>query len=82
MEFLIELLIELIIEGSIEISENEKVSKWIRYPLIVLIILVFTVIIFGILIIGIYYMKEKIYVALLLISISFILLISAINRRK
>jgi len=48
MEFLIEELLNLIFEGSIEISSNKKVSKWIRYPLIVIIILFFSVIILSI----------------------------------
>ncbi len=37
MEFLFELIFELIFEGSIEASSNRKLSKWIRYPLIVII---------------------------------------------
>ena len=32
MDFIIELVMELLLEGSIEISSNKKVSKWIRYP--------------------------------------------------
>lgn len=39
MDILIETLIELIFDTSIELAKNRKISKWIRYPLIGLIIL-------------------------------------------
>lgn len=41
MEFLLEILLELILEGTFEISKNNKVSKFIRYPFVVFIILLF-----------------------------------------
>ena len=82
MEFLIELLLDLIIEGSIEISSNKKVSKFIRYPLIVLIILFFTLFILGLMLLGIIILKENIYFGILLLIIVLILLISGINKLK
>lgn len=39
MDMLIEALIELIFDNSLELAKNKKISKWIRYPLIILIIL-------------------------------------------
>lgn len=39
MEILFELIVELVLEGSIEISKNTKISRWIRYPLLVFLIL-------------------------------------------
>lgn len=82
MEFLIELLLDLIIEGSIEISSNKKVSKFIRYPLIVLIILFFTLFILGLMLLGIIILKENIYFGIFLLIIVLILLISGINKFK
>lgn len=41
MEILFEILVELILEGTFEISKNRKVPKFIRYPLIFLIVLLF-----------------------------------------
>lgn len=67
MEFLIELLIDLIIEGSIEISSNKKMNKWVRYSLIILIVLFFTVIIMGLFIIGILLIKKNILASLFII---------------
>ena len=78
MEYLIEILIELILEGSIEISSDEKVPNWIRYPIILFIVLLFTVVIFGMIILGISILKENIYAGLFLIIIGFILLILGI----
>lgn len=82
MEFLIELLLDLIIEGSIEISSNKKVSKFIRYPLIVLIILFFTLFILGLMLLGVIILKENIYFGIFLLIIVLILLISGINKFK
>lgn len=39
-EFIIELILEIIVEGTIELSSKKTVSKWIRYPLTAIIILV------------------------------------------
>lgn len=80
MEFLIELLIELILEGSIEISSDEKVPKWIRYPIIVFIVLVFSVVTFGLIIFGIYMLKDNWYAGLFFIIVGLILLVAAVNK--
>lgn len=37
MELLFEFLGEIFFEGIIEIIKNKKISKWIRYPLFLLI---------------------------------------------
>lgn len=79
MEFFIEVILDLIFEGSIEIiKSNTKISKWIRYPLIVLIILFFMVITFGLFILGIFVLNKNIYAGLLFIVTSLILLILGI----
>ena len=41
MEYLFEFIAELLLEGSLEISKNKKISKWIRYPLLITISLFF-----------------------------------------
>ena len=78
MGLLIELLIDLILEGSIEISKDERAPKWIRYPLIAIITLVFLVVTFGLIILGIFSLKDNLYIGLFFIIIGFILLISGI----
>lgn len=47
MDFVFEIIFELVFEGSLEIAKSKKVSKWIRYPLIILISL-FLIFIIGI----------------------------------
>ncbi len=48
MELLLEIIFELIVEGSAEVAQNRKISKWIRYPVVVLISL-FIIAIIGLL---------------------------------
>ncbi len=48
MELLLEIIFELIVEGSAEVAKNRKISKWIRYPIVVLISL-FIIAIIGLL---------------------------------
>ena len=78
MEFLIEFLVELILEGSMEISEDEKMPKWLRYICLTIVTLVFGVVTIGLFILGIYAGKENIYIGLFFILVAFILLISGI----
>jgi len=82
MELLIEILLELIFEGTFELSSNKKVPKWVRYPLIAIIVLFFAIVIFGLLIIGIRILNENIFIGIVLILISLILLIRAIKEFK
>lgn len=81
MELLFEFLIELIFEGSIEVAKNKKISKWIRYPLILIILLFIISVISLILFLGILLMiKEKTFIAgTLLILIDVILIILGIK---
>ncbi len=37
MELLLEVIFDLIVEGSAEVAKNRRISKWIRYPIVVLI---------------------------------------------
>lgn len=41
MDFILEFLLELVVEGGMEASGNRKLSRWIRYPLMILTILFF-----------------------------------------
>lgn len=82
MEFLIELLLELIIDGSIEVSSNKILPKWIRYPLIVFIIIFFLLIyaiIFGT---GILILKDNIYASIFIFLLGLILVIAGIKKFK
>lgn len=82
MEFIIELILELILEGTIEISSNKKVPKWIRYPLIFVLILLLSLVIILFFILGISLYKENIVVSIFLITIGIIFLISGVVKFK
>lgn len=78
MDFFIELIGELLIEGSFELATNKKVSKWIRYPLLGVLIILYSIIMFGILFIGINSINENFWVSIFLIVISLVLFIGTI----
>lgn len=83
MEILFEILLELILEGTIEISKNKKVSKIIRYPLILLIILLFLVVTSLIFFTGVLsYKKINKLCGIFFIMIGIIFLISSIIKFK
>lgn len=79
VEFIIEFVIELIVDGTNEISQNKKISKWIRYPLISLCGLI------GIFFIGIFIFigtsvyQDNIWGGLLIYGISLFFLICMIR---
>lgn len=78
MEFILEFILELFVEGGMEVSSNKKISKWIRYPILFLLILFFSIVIFGLLFLGIMVLKRNILDGLLFILISIVLLIGSI----
>lgn len=83
MEIIIEFLVELLLEGTFEISKNRKVPKFIRYPLILLIVLLFIGVISLIFFTGILIYKETSKICgILLILIGVALLVLSIIRFK
>lgn len=82
MEVLIELILELLLEVEEEICYDKKVSKWIRYPILIILILIYGAVIFGIMYLGICMLKENIIAALFCIIISIIILVGLIVKFK
>lgn len=80
MEFIVELVLELFVEGGIEVSSNKKISKWIRYPILALLILFFSVVIFGIIILGIVMLSESILAGIILITLGLFFLVMSIHK--
>lgn len=80
MEFLFEFILELFLEGSIEISSNKKISKWIRYPLMALVIFFFLFILGLIFFIGIIAFPTNKLLAFLIFLIGIILLVGVIMK--
>jgi len=73
-------LFDLIFDILVEITSCEKVPKWIRYPLILIITLFFTIIILGLFVLGILFLKDNLIIGLMFIFISILLLFSGIKR--
>lgn len=82
MDDLIEFFIELLIDGSIEISKSKKVPKWIRYPIIIVLILLFSLIFLLLIYFGLSLLKESIIFGSIILLITFILLVSGIKKIK
>lgn len=78
MEFVFELILELFLEGGIEISKNKKISKWIRYPVLALVVLFFVTVLALIFLVGIMMFSTNIPVSLFLIGVGLIMLVGTI----
>lgn len=82
-EFVMELIMELFLEGAMEASKSSKIPKYVRYPLIVIIILFFVAVIGLIFLAGILVLEKNVFVGILLILIGlWMLIMSAIKFRK
>lgn len=82
MDFILELLSELIFEGTVEISKNRKVPKYIRYSLIILIILLCFMVIMGLIALGIFIASKNLMEGIMLSSIGVLLLILSVFKFK
>ncbi len=87
MELLIELIFELILEGSTEVAKNKKISKWIRYPIAMILILFITAILSLLIFLGfeLIFQEDKFAIlgGIFFLIISIIFIISLIrNIRK
>jgi len=83
MDFVFEFILELILEGSIEVSKNERIPKFVRYPLLALIVLFFAMIIGLIFLVGILTLRKNIFVSLFFIIIGlFLFVMSIVKFRK
>lgn len=79
MDFIIELIFEFLFDGMLETSKSNKVPKFIRYPLII-IILFFILVIGFIFIVSILSFKESIIAGILLIIIDLFLFVGSIYK--
>ena len=82
MELIFEFIIELLFEGVGEASQNKKINKFIRYPLIALIILFFTAFILLFVFMGVSILKDNIIGGILIIAFAIIFLILSIKKFK
>ena len=82
MDFIIELIFEFLFDGMLETSKSNKVPKFIKYPLIVIILLFFVLVIGFIFIVSILAFKESIIAGILLIIIDLFSIIGTISKLK
>ena len=82
MDDLIELILELLLEGGIELSSNKKITKWIRYPLIFIISILFLLVVALIFYLGIWIYKESIALSIAFIILSVAMSYGGINKFK
>lgn len=78
MEYLFEFILELVFESSIEASKNPRVPKWLRYLLIIIIVLFFIGVIVMIFFTGILMIKENMIAGILINLIGLLMLIIGI----
>lgn len=78
MEFIFEFIFELIFEGGMEVTSNRKISKWIRYPILVVLLLFFIAIIGLIMFMGIISLKNTIIGGLFIIGLGIFMLVACI----
>jgi len=86
MDELLELVLEIIFEGMITIGENKKISKLIRYPLMIIVLLLILGINGLCFLLGIMLLKEKEIefrlLGIILIGCGIVFLFSVIRRGK
>ncbi len=82
MDFLFELLFELIAEGTVELSKSVKVPKYIRYPLVGLIVLFFVAVIGIVLFAGLVFLKQHVLLGICMIALALLMLIMGILKFK
>lgn len=80
MDFLIELVLDLIFEGSMELSNNKKVPKWIRYILITFIVSVFIIVSLLFLLVSLLLIKETLIGSLVFFIIFIIFIVCGIKK--
>ncbi len=82
MDFIFELIFELLFEGAIDVSSNRKIGKWIRYPLILLIALVFAFVTGIIFFAAVLIYDKSIVVSIFFVILDLALLIGSIMKFK
>ena len=82
MELIFEFIIELLFEGVGEASKNKKISKFIRYPLIALIVLAYTAFILLFVFMGVSIIKDNMIGGILIIGFAILFLILSIKKFK
>jgi len=82
MDFFIDLIGEIIFEGLFELATNKKISKWIRYPLLGLFIIIYGLIIGLLIVLGIELFNKNRIISYVLWGLGLIVIIITILSLK
>ena len=80
MDDIIELLVELFWDGPFALSTDNRLPKWVRYPAIGLIVLLFTAEVGIVLALGIHMLVDVWFVGVLLIALDALFVFLAIRK--
>lgn len=72
MEDILEFIAEVLFDISVEVIQNKKISKWIRYPLFGFISVLYTFLIFILLYITISLLQRSEYLAASILGVCFV----------
>lgn len=78
MDLITEFIVEVILEGIVELIRNKNINKWIRYPLLIIILgfYIFILVMLGIILPAAF--KESIYMGFTLSCLEIILITGVI----
>lgn len=82
MDLLVEFVFDLVFELSEEAVKSKRLSKWIRYPLLVLISLLYIFVILIILLVGITMLKEMALAGILFIIFDIAMIYLTVKKFK
>lgn len=76
LEAILECILAFILEGGVSIGANKKYSKWIRYPLLILALLLYVGIVVMMVSIGFSFLEDELWraIAMWLIALAFVIL--------
>lgn len=78
MDILFEIILELVFEGTLAASKSRRIPKFIRYPLIVIIALLFIAVIGIMFLTGILAIKENLLFGIFLILLGVFMLVTSV----
>lgn len=82
MDFILEIVFEFLIEGGVDVASNKKISKFIRYPLIIIFSCLYLCIIFLLFSLGIFVYRSNSLASLIIILLDFTLIVFSVKKFK
>ena len=72
MEFVIELVAEILLDSIIEVATTPTISKWFRYPMLILVITLYTILLGLFIFMTIAEINQREYLAAFIFALCFI----------